>query len=161
MTLNRNLLAPDDLISGKEGDVFVTIDGRRYHWLHCTEMEATVDIKNSEVSLLRNKITQHKDGEMTGKFKGKAYKIDSQIAAAMTRYKNATATSPAIEIQIDNEDPSSATGRQSAVLKGCKFDSFVLAKINSSEEQLEEDIEGTFDDWELPETFNVLDGLEG
>lgn len=160
MSLNRNKLSPRDIVSGKEGDIYVTINGDRYHWAHCTEMEATVDVKNDEVSLLRNSITQHKDGDLTGKFKGKCYYISSEIRSAFTKYKNGVQAAPDIEIQIINEDPASATGRQIVLLKGCKMDSFVLGKIDGGAANLDEDIEGTFDDWEIPETFNTLSELE-
>ena len=64
------------------------------------------------------------------------------------------------EIQVSNEDRSSGAGRQTTILSGCLIDSLVLAKFNADDELLTEDISGTFSDFEMPEEFNMLDGME-
>lgn len=63
------------------------------------------------------------------------------------------------DIQVTNEDPSSAAGRQTITHTGCLIDSLILAKYNADEEILDEDISGTFDAWDMPQEFTLLDGM--
>ena len=63
------------------------------------------------------------------------------------------------DIQVTNEDPTSAAGRQSIILTGCNLDGGVLAKFDADGEYLDEDINGTFEDWNMPEVFTELAGM--
>ena len=63
------------------------------------------------------------------------------------------------EIQVSNEDPSSRAGRQTITHTGCYLDSTILAKFTTGDEILTEDLSGTFDDWDMPEMFNELEGM--
>ena len=63
------------------------------------------------------------------------------------------------DMQITNEDPSSAVGSQTIVLNDCNLDSIVLAKFDADGEYLEEDIDFTFEDWDMPEEFLELEGM--
>jgi hypothetical protein len=65
---------------------------------------------------------------------------------------------PYFEIQVTNEDPTSAVGRQTIVHHDCLSDTFTLAKFTAGEEILDEELSGTFESWDLPEKFNELQG---
>ena len=64
------------------------------------------------------------------------------------------------DIQITNEDPVSSVGRQTVILKDCNLDGGVLAKFSAEDEYLEEELRFTFEDFEMPETFAPLAGME-
>jgi hypothetical protein len=64
------------------------------------------------------------------------------------------------EIQVTNEDPSSSVGRQTIVLVGCLLDSLNLAMFNADDAVLDEELSGTFEDWEMPEEFSLLPGTQ-
>ena len=64
------------------------------------------------------------------------------------------------DIQVTNEDPTSAVGRQTIILKNCLFEGGILAKFDADSEYLDEDLSGTFDDWEMPEKFSLLEGMQ-
>ena len=66
---------------------------------------------------------------------------------------------PYFEIQVSNEDPTSSAGRQTIILRDCLSETFTLAKVKAGEELLDEDMSGTFESWDMPETFNDLDGM--
>ena len=61
---------------------------------------------------------------------------------------------------MTNEDPTSTVGRQTVVLLDCNLDNGTLVKFDADGEYLDEDIEGTFEDFTMPETFNLLDGMQ-
>ena len=41
----------------------------------------------------------------------------------------------------------------------CNFDSIVLAKFDADADYLDEDVDFTFDDFEMPEKFKLLQGM--
>lgn len=74
-------------------------------------------------------------------------------------YKN-TGEDAYFEIQISNEDPTSAVGRQTVVLQGCNIDGGILAKFDAdSSDYLDEEMSFTFEDFTMPETFAMLNGF--
>lgn len=154
----RNILRPVEVISGKEGDVYVKIGANRYHYMHMTEIEATLEYQKGEVPMLGRKMTGHKINGMNGSYKGKGYYRFSEERKLAEAYKNGEAA-PIWEIEITNVDQSTSAGVQRVVLKDCMPDSTVIGKANASEEFLEEDFEGTFDDFEIVESFSSsMDG---
>ena len=70
-----------------------------------------------------------------------------------------TGAMPYFEIQVSNEDPTSRVGRQTIILRGCLCDSFILAKFEAGEEILDEELSGTFESWDMPESFKDLEGF--
>ena len=77
----------------------------------------------------------------------------------LLEYKK-TGFMPTFDIQVSNEDPTASVDRQTIILKNCLTKGGVLAKYDADAEILDEDIEGTFDDWEMPETFSLLNGMQ-
>ena len=63
------------------------------------------------------------------------------------------------DIQLTNEDPTSSVGRQTVILKDCNFDSVLLAKADADAEYLDESMDFTFEDFEIPEKFSLLAGM--
>ena len=58
---------------------------------------------------------------------------------------------------VENEDPSSAAGKQSILLIGCNLDSVVLAKLDGdSDDPLDEDVDYTFEDFDILTPFNKI-----
>ena len=76
----------------------------------------------------------------------------------MQRYKD-TGEDVYFEIQISNEDRTSAVGRQTIVLIDCNIDGGILAKFDADGEYLDEDMDFTFEDFRMPETFKELNGF--
>ena len=76
----------------------------------------------------------------------------------MIRYKE-TGEDVYFEIQISNEDKTSAAGRQTIVLIDCNIDGGVLAKFDADGEYLDEEMSFTFEDFKMPESFTELDGF--
>ena len=153
-----NILRPCEVISGKEGDIYVKIDESRYHYMQVTEIEAVINYEKGEVPMLGRKMTGHKINGMNGTYKGKGYYRFSEERKLAEAYKNG-GPAPVFEIEITNVDESTSAGIQRVVLKDCMPDSVVLGKADAASEFLEEDIEGTFDDFEIPDSFDA--GMDG
>ena len=130
-----NTMRPIEVFSGKSGDVFMSLNGKRYHLMHLTEIEATVEYEKGDVPMLGKRMTGHKINGMNGAYK------DGGGA-------------PVYDIEITNVEEGTGAGTQRVVLIDCMPDSEVLAKVDAGSEFLEEDIEGTFDDFSIDETFS-------
>ena len=76
----------------------------------------------------------------------------------MLRYKN-TGEDIYFDIQVTNEDATSSVGRQTVVLKDCNMDGGLLTKFDADAEYLDEDMDFTFEDFEIPEKFTLLSGM--
>ena len=147
-----------DAIAGSQGSAYVTIDGNRYCLMQLTDFEASIEINVTEVPILGKTGKGNRSTGWKGTFSGTAHYNQSVLRQMMLQYKN-TGKLPAFDMQIANDDPASAAGRQTAIFYQCLIKGGILAKFDASEDTLEEDIEGTFEDFDLPEVFALLPGM--
>lgn len=155
---NHAIMNAKDAVYGSLASCFVTINGRRMNFMNLTEFESKWEINITDVSILGKVSMGHKAAGGKGTWSGTAHYNQSQIRAVADSYQK-TGIMPYFEIQVTNEDPTSAVGRQTIIHKDCLFDSVILAKFQAGEEILEEELSGTFESWDMPEKFNDLAGL--
>lgn len=148
-----------DTLFASLAECFVTIDGKRYNLMQAINLEATMEKNKVEVPILGKTGKGHKANGWTGSGSCTLHYNQSVLREYMKEYKN-SGLDMYCDIQITNYDPTSAAGRQTIILKDVNFDTMILAKFDADGEYLDEDIEFTFDDWEMPETFNMLDGMQ-
>jgi len=147
-----------DAVFAALAQCYVTIDGRRYNFMQMIDFEANVDKDKVEIPILGQTGKGNKAAGWKGTFKGTAHYNQSIFRDLLLRYKK-TGEDIYFDIQVVNEDPTSAAGKQSIILTGCNLDGGLLAKFDADGEYLDEDIEGTFEDWSMPKKFNVLSGM--
>ena len=155
---NNVVMRGRDAIFAGLADCFVTIDSRRYNFMQLIDFEAEVKKNKVKVPILGQTGKGNKAAGWEGTFKGTAHYNQSIFRKLLLQYKK-TGEDIYFEIQVDNEDPTSAAGRQSIILTGCNLDGGILAKFDADGEYLDEDIEGTFEDWSMPEEFTLLPGM--
>ena len=157
---NAKLMNALDALSGSEASCTVKMsDGRRYNLMQVFKFEAKMDINATNVAILGRSNQGSKPTGWKGTWSGAAYYNTSIFRMMMLEYKK-TGKMPEMVITVSNEDPTSAAGRQTVVLLGVLINSLVLAKYDASTDSpIEEDISGTFDDWDMPETFSMLPGM--
>ena len=157
--MNNNVkMNARDAIAAKLAECFITIGTRRYNFMQIIDMEAKVEKTKSEVPRLGAVMVGHKSCGMKGTFSGTAHYNQSVMRQALVEYKN-TGDDIYFEMQITNDDPVSAAGRQTIVFYDCNTDGGVLAKFDADGEYLDEEIEGTFEDFSMPESFKELTGF--
>lgn len=147
-----------DTIAAKLAECYITIGSRRYNFMQMIDMEASVEKTKSEIPRLGAVMVGHKSCGMKGTFSGTAHYNQSVLRKALLDYKN-TGQDIYFEMQITNDDPSSAAGRQTIIFYDCNTDGGILAKFDADGEYLDEDIEGTFEDFSMPEEFKNLTGF--
>lgn len=153
-----NTMNAMDAMSGALAKAFVTIDGNRYLMMQLINFEGSMEVNNVEIPILGRTGKGNKPAGWTGKWSATLHYNTSVFRKVLLEYKK-TGYMPPMEIQTENDDTTSSAGRQTIVYKNCLINGGILSKIDAGADYLEEDLEGTFDDWEMPETFNMLVGM--
>lgn len=156
--MNKITMDAKDAVYGSLAECFITIEGRRYNFMSLTEFESKFEINIADVPLLGKVGMGHKPAGGKGTWSAKAHYNQSYFRQIADVYQK-TGVMPYFEIQVSNEDPTSSVGRQTVTHRGCLCDSFILAKFLAGEELLDEELSGTFEDWDLPEKFNEIAGF--
>ena len=126
--------------------------------MQAINLEANFEKSKSEVPILGKTGKGNKSTGWKGTGSMTAHYNSSVFRQMMLQYKD-TGEDVYFEIQITNEDPTSAVGRQTIVLMDCNIDGGILAKFDADGEYLDEDMDFTFEDFKMPETFALLEGM--
>lgn len=156
--MNNAIMHAKDAISGSLAECFVTIGENRYNFMQAIDLEAKLEKTKVEVPILGKTGKGNKATGWKGTGSATFHFNTSIFRQLMKRYKD-TGEDIYFDIQVTNEDPTSSVGRQTVVLKDCNIDGGVLAKFDADADYLEEDMDFTFEDFEMPETFTMLSGM--
>lgn len=148
-----------DVVAAKLASCYVTIEGNRYLLMQAKNLEAKIEKNKSEVPILGRTGVGHRTTSWNGTGSMTIYSNTSMFTELLKRYKD-TGEDIYFDIQITNEDKTSTVGRQTIILKDCNLDSGVIAAFDADGEWLEQDVDFTFEDFEIPEKFKQLDGMQ-
>lgn len=148
-----------DTISAKLAECFVTIKGNRYNFMQAINFEAKFEKTKTEVPILGKTGGGNKATGWKGSGSATFHYNTSIFRQLLIEYKD-TGEDIYFEIQITNEDPTSAAGRQTMVFIDCNIDGGILAKFDAEGEYLDEEMDFTFEDFKMPESFNILNGMK-
>lgn len=148
-----------DTVSASLAECYVTIESNRYNFMQAIDLEANFKKSKKEVPILGKTGKGNKATGWKGTGKAKFHYNTSVFRMLMKRYKE-TGEDVYFDIQVTNEDPTAAVGRQTVVLKDCNIDGGVLAKFDADADYLDEEMDFTFEDFEIPEAFTMLAGME-
>lgn len=157
--MNDHVMSAKDTVSASLAECFATIGDRRYNILQLINIEATMEKTKSEVPIMGKTGKGNKSTGWKGTGSATLHYNTSIFREMAYQYKK-TGEDVYFDIQLTNEDPTSSVGRQTVILKDCNFDSLILAKADADAEYLDEDMDFTFEDWEMPEKFSLLAGME-
>lgn len=147
-----------DSISASLAECFVTIGTRRYNFMQAINFEAKFEKTKSEIPILGKTGKGNKSTGWKGTGSATFHYNTSVFRQMMAQYKD-TGEDVYFEIQISNEDPTSAAGRQTMIFIDCNIDGGILAKFDADSEYLDEDMDFTFEDFKMPKAFKDLDGF--
>lgn len=157
--INNIVMKGKDAISAKLAECFVTIEGNRYNFMQMINFEAKFEKNKTEVPILGKTGIGNKATGWKGSGSATAHYNQSIFRTLLQRYKD-TGEDIYFEIQVTNDDPTSAAGRQTIVFMDCNTDGGILAKFDADGEYLDEDIDFTFEDFKMPESFTLLPGMQ-
>ena len=147
-----------DTISASLAECFITIEGNRYNFAQMISLEANFKKSKSKVPILGKTGKGNKSTGWEGSGSAKMHYNQSILRDLMYRYKE-TGEDVYFDIQVTNEDPTSTIGRQTVILKDCNLDGGILTKFDADAEYLDEDVDFTFEDFEIPEKFKMLNQM--
>lgn len=153
-----NTMHAKDAVSAKLAQCFVTIEGNRYLLMQGKSFEAKFEKEKQKVAILGKTGQGNKTTSWSGTGSMTIYHNTPIFDELMLKFKN-TGEDVYFDVQISNEDPTSAAGRQTMIFKDCNIDGGVLASYDADGDWLEQDIDFTFEDFEMPEKFKILSGM--
>jgi hypothetical protein len=156
--MNNNVMQAKDAVSASLAECFVTIDGNRYNFMQAINLEANIEKIKSQVPILGKTGRGNKSTGWSGSGNATFHFNTSIFRELLHRYKK-TGEDVYFDIQVTNEDATSSVGRQTVILKDCNLDGGVLTKFDADAEYLDENFDFTFEDFEIPEKFNLLSGM--
>lgn len=156
--LDNPIMNGKDAVTASLAECFVTIESNRYNFMQALNLEAKLEKTKTEVPVLGKTGKGNKAVGWKGTGSATFHYNTSIFRELLERFKN-TGEDIYFDIQVTNEDPTSSVGRQTVILKGCNIDGGVLAKFDANGEYLDEDIDFTFEDFEIPEKFKLLNGM--
>ena len=156
--MNQTMLAKN-AVSAPLAECYITVEGNRYNFMSAINLEANFEKTKTEVPILGKTGKGHKATGWNGTGNATFHYNTSIFRELFYKYKQ-TGEDIYFEIVVTNDDPSATdVGRQTVVLKGCNLDGGILAKFDADGEYLDESMDFTFEDFEIPEKFNVMNGM--
>lgn len=153
--MRNKTMSAKDTISAALAECYITIEGTRYNFAQMIKLESNFEKTKSEVPILGKTGKGNRTTGWKGTGSATMHYNQSILRELMYRYKE-TGEDVYFDTQVTNEDPTSSIGRQTVILKDCNLDGGILAKFDADAEYLDEDVEFTFEDFELPEKFKIL-----
>lgn len=157
MNGNVTMMAKDTLSAGL-AECFVTVGDKRYNLMQAINVEAKFVKTKVEVPILGRTGKGNKATGWKGTGSCTLHYNTSIFRQMMLDYKD-TGQDTYFEMQITNEDPTTGVGRQTIVLIDCNIDGGILAKFDADADYLDEDVDFTFEDFSMPESFAALTGF--
>ena len=156
---NNVVMKAKDTLSAKLAQCFVTIGENLYNFMQAINFEASFEKTKTEVPILGKTGAGNKATGWKGSGSATFHYNTDIFRKLLLDYKD-TGEDVYFEIQVTNEDPTSAAGRHTIVFMDCNIDGGILAKFDADGEYLDEDMDFTFEDFKMPETFKLLDGMK-
>ncbi len=154
----NSVMLAKDTVSASLAECYVTIGDRRLNFMQAISLEAKFEKTKTEIPILGKTGKGNKASGWKGTGSATFHYNTSLFRQMMEEYKN-DGKDIYFEIQVINNDPSSAAGRQEVILKDCNIDGGILAKFDADGEYLDEEMEFTFEDFSISDTFNELAGV--
>ena len=157
-------LRAGDTISGQEAVASMLVhneDGSKTveNMFWAKNLDATVEIKKTEVYTLGKRGAQNKPNGWAGSGSMTIYYVTSLFRRMIIQYIK-TGKPVYFDMTVTNNDPGSTVGNQTVVLKNCSLDSITIAKFDVETEVLDESVSFTYDDVDMLESFQEPD-LQG
>lgn len=166
MLFNMNLqyfadttMMSKDAVAAKLASCYITVEGKRYLLMQAKNFEASFKKNKKEINILGRTAAGNKSNGWSGTGKMTIYYNTEIFNDLLERYKN-TGEDIYFDIQVTNEDKTSTAGRSTKIYKDCNLDEASLQKFDAEGDWVEQEVSFTFEDYESPEKYQMLEGME-
>lgn len=150
-----NILQAEDAVNGREGIATAVINNRVEELMELANIVVNVEKNKTQFKAMGTRNTQNKTTGWTGTGSANVRYVSSRFAKMLEEYVK-TGKDTYFTIVVTNEDPGSRTGKQVIQVLGCNIDSADIAKLDIDADVLDQDINFTFDDFNILQEFNPL-----
>lgn len=150
-----NILQAEDCVNGREGMATAEINGDIVELMELANINIHIDKTKTDFKAMGQRNTQQKTTGWKGTGSANLRYVSSRWAEIMEKYVK-TGVDTYFTIVVTNEDPGSATGKQVIQILGCNIDGIDIAKLDIDTEILNQDINFTFTDFNILNSFNSL-----
>lgn len=147
-----------DTLTASSAECYGIFDDERRNFMNAISVEINFERTKTEVPILGRLSKGTKSVGWSGSGTATFHFNNSYFRKKMLEYCK-SGKDFYFDLQITNEDPTSSAGRQTIIIRNVNIDSLVLAKFDADGEYLDEEMPFTFDDWDMPEEFNDLEGM--
>ena len=156
--MSNIIMQGKDTVSAQLAECYVTIDGNRYNFMQAINLEAKMEKTKTEVPILGKTGKGNKAAGWKGTGSATFHYNTSIFRKVMKEYKN-SGKDIYFDIVVVNDDPTSDAVSQTITLMDCNLDNIIIAKFDADGEYLDESFDFTFEDWDIPEEFTMLNGM--
>lgn len=149
------ILQAEDAVNGREGVATAEIDGEVIELMELANINIKIEKTKTEFKAMGTRNTQNKTTGWKGTGSANVRYLSTRWAKLMLKYVK-QGIDTYFTIVVTNEDPGSATGKQVIQVLGCNLDSLDIAKLDIDSDILDQDIDFTFNDFNVLEEFNKL-----
>lgn len=149
------ILQAEDAVNGREGVATAEINGQVVELMELANINVNIEKTKTEFKAMGTRNTQNKTTGWKGTGSANVRYVSSRWAKLMEEYVK-TGKDTYFTIVVTNEDPGSATGKQVIQVLGCNLDSLDIAKLDVDTEILDQDVDFTFNDFNVLQEFNSL-----
>lgn len=149
------ILQAEDCVNGREGIATAEINGQVVELMELGNINVTIEKDKTEFKAMGTRNTQNKTTGWKGTGSMNVRYVSTRWAELMQRYVK-EGIDTYFTIVVTNEDPGSSTGKQTIQILGCNLDSVDIAKLDTEAEILDQDVDFTFNDFNILESFNSL-----
>lgn len=150
-----NILQAEDAVNGREGLATAEINGQVIELFELANININIAKNKTPFKAMGTRNTQNKTTGWEGTGSMTIRYVSSRWARMLYDYVK-TGKDVYFTIVVTNEDPGSATGKQVIQVLGCNIDSADIAKLDLDSEVLEQDVDFTFNDFNILQEFNSL-----
>lgn len=145
-------LKASDIPAGSEAVAYIEVDGKIEEFFYAKSIEATAELNKSEVRVMGKRGVQNKATGWTGSGSMTIYYVTTVFRNMLLRYAK-EGILPSFKLVITNEDKGTSIGKQTVCLYDCVIDSVNLAKFDVESDALDEDMDFTFSDFDILDSF--------
>ena len=153
---NRTLAAID-IVRGALGRCYMTIDGNREEMLWTKNIETNIEKEKTSFRVLGTLNRKNRAGGWTGTGSMNIFYCTTVFRQMMYKYAK-TGVDTYFDMVLENNDEGSNVGKQIILLKNVNIDDVVLFKIDVDADELDEDVNFTFEGFEILEDFAPVAG---
>lgn len=149
------VMRTEDAISGKEGMLYLTINGSSLEYAEITKFDSKIEYTKADVKRVGARMDGSKIVGAKGTGNMTVYYHRPEMRAMALEYLK-TGKSPMFDAMVVNEDITSAAGKQTTLIKNIVPDDTTIALLDGeSDDVLKEEIAFTFDDFDFLNQFQV------